>query len=76
VAEKAYCSLPDVDAMIAKGEATPVCYDMQPGDCVAFHFRTVHGAPGNPQAREREREREGEGEREGERERERSHFGP
>ena len=24
-----------------------IAFDLQPGDCAAFHFRTVHGAPGN-----------------------------
>jgi ectoine hydroxylase-related dioxygenase (phytanoyl-CoA dioxygenase family) len=29
--------------------------DLQSGDCVAFHFRTVHGAPGNQSRQQRRR---------------------
>lgn len=35
---------PSVEDLEALGE-TIVC-DVQPGDCVAFHFRTLHSAPG------------------------------
>ena len=27
-----------------------VSWDLAPGDCIAFNFLTVHGAPGNPTA--------------------------
>ncbi len=37
--------LPDGDALV--GSHAVVGWDVQPGDVVAFHYRTVHGAPGN-----------------------------
>jgi ectoine hydroxylase-related dioxygenase (phytanoyl-CoA dioxygenase family) len=37
--------MPDIEAERDKHEI--VAFDLTPGDCVAFHFRTVHGAPGN-----------------------------
>lgn len=41
--------VPDVDAQIGAGEhdGRIVSFDVQPGDVVAFHFRTLHDAPGN-----------------------------
>ena len=48
-----YETMPDIEAERHKYEI--VSFDMEPGDCAAFHFRTVHGAPGNasPEARRR-----------------------
>lgn len=50
-AQDAFAALPDIDAQRADlrivGEA------MQPGDALAFHFRTVHGAPANRSAERR-----------------------
>jgi ectoine hydroxylase-related dioxygenase (phytanoyl-CoA dioxygenase family) len=36
--------VPDVDA--ARADLRIVSFDIEPGDVVAFHFRTLHGAPG------------------------------
>ncbi len=38
-------AVPDVDA--ARGELDIVGWAMEPGDAVAFSFRTLHGAPAN-----------------------------
>ena len=38
-------AIPDIDAR--RDELEIVSFDMAPGDAVAFHFLTVHGAPGN-----------------------------
>lgn len=46
-----YMTLPELDA--ADHEQTILEWAMQPGDAVLFHFRTVHGARGNPQPRRR-----------------------
>lgn len=46
-----YMTLPDLDA--AASTETILEWEMQPGDAVLFHFRTVHGARGNLQARRR-----------------------
>ena len=43
-----YMSLPDLDA--TDSDTTILEWEMQPGDAVLFHFRTVHGARGNLQA--------------------------
>lgn len=46
-------TMPDIDA---DPDAYPtVCYPLQPGDCVAFHGRTVHSAGGNPRPDQRRR---------------------
>jgi ectoine hydroxylase-related dioxygenase (phytanoyl-CoA dioxygenase family) len=39
--------VPDIDAEIARGEHRVVSFDVEPGDVVAFHYRTLHDAPGN-----------------------------
>ena len=44
--------MPDIDGHRADYDLRGA--DLAPGDCVAFHFRTVHGAPGN-RARDRRR---------------------
>jgi len=46
-----YMTLPDPDD--PRSDATILEWEMQPGDAVLFHFRTVHGARGNLQARRR-----------------------
>ena len=38
-------TMPDIDAR--RGEFEIASFDMAPGDAIAFHFLTVHGAPGN-----------------------------
>ncbi|MGB3734644.1 MAG: phytanoyl-CoA dioxygenase family protein [Ilumatobacter sp.] len=45
-ADEGFELVPDVDAMIADG-ADVVGFDVEPGDVVAFHYRTLHDAPGN-----------------------------
>ncbi len=37
--------VPDIDA--ERDGLRLLSWDLEPGDCVAFHFLTVHGAPGN-----------------------------
>jgi ectoine hydroxylase-related dioxygenase (phytanoyl-CoA dioxygenase family) len=44
-------TLPDIDAQ--RAELRIVGEAMQPGDALAFHFRTVHGAPANRSAERR-----------------------
>ena len=43
--------VPDIEAK--RGELAIVGWDMEPGDAIAFSFRTVHGAPANRSARTR-----------------------
>jgi ectoine hydroxylase-related dioxygenase (phytanoyl-CoA dioxygenase family) len=43
--------IPDIDAK--RGELSVVGWDMEPGDAIAFSFRTVHGAPANRSTRPR-----------------------
>lgn len=40
--------LPDVDDMLARGEAEALAFDVAPGDAVCFDARIVHGSFGNP----------------------------
>lgn len=42
-----YEIVPDLDAEIAAGDHTVLTFDVNPGDVIAFHFRTLHDAPGN-----------------------------
>lgn len=44
-------TMPDIEAM--RTELDIAGCDMQPGDAIAFNFRTVHGAPGNQSPRMR-----------------------
>jgi len=37
--------MPDIEA--ERGQHRILAFDLQPGDCIAFDFRAVHGAPGN-----------------------------
>ena len=43
--------MPDIDAL--RPTLDIAAWDLEPGDAIAFHFRTVHGAPGNASARSR-----------------------
>ncbi len=45
-ADDGYELVPDVDALITDG-ASVLSFDVEPGDVVAFHYRTLHDAPGN-----------------------------
>ncbi len=44
-------TMPDIEAM--RPTLDVAGWDMQPGDAIAFNFRTVHGAPGNQSPRMR-----------------------
>ena len=46
-------AMPDIDAL--RDEFAIASFDMEPGDAIAFHFLTVHGAPGNASASARRR---------------------
>ncbi len=37
--------VPDIDAH--RADYTILAWDLEPGDCIAFHALTLHGAPGN-----------------------------
>ena len=50
-AEDDFETLPDIEAR--RGELRIVAEAMAPGDALAFHFRTVHGAPANRSTRRR-----------------------
>ncbi|KAF8788805.1 hypothetical protein HNY73_006810 [Argiope bruennichi] len=43
--EKIYQKVPDVAAN--KDKYNILSWDVQPGDCIVFHMKTLHGAPGN-----------------------------
>jgi len=43
---RAFEETPDIDAR--RGELEILSWAMEPGDCIAFHWLTLHGAPGNP----------------------------
>jgi ectoine hydroxylase-related dioxygenase (phytanoyl-CoA dioxygenase family) len=40
--------MPDIEAQ--RERLNIRAWDMEPGDAVAFHFRTIHGAPANRSA--------------------------
>ncbi|MGE0094433.1 MAG: phytanoyl-CoA dioxygenase family protein [Alphaproteobacteria bacterium] len=44
---------PPPDVTRARRDFDLVSWDMQPGDCLAFHGMTLHGAPGNQASRPR-----------------------
>jgi ectoine hydroxylase-related dioxygenase (phytanoyl-CoA dioxygenase family) len=44
-AEDDFRAMPDIDAQ--RDRLTIRAWEMEPGDAVAFHFRTIHGAPAN-----------------------------
>ncbi len=43
--------MPDIEAL--RNDLDIATWDMQPGDAIAFSFRTVHGAPANVAPRSR-----------------------
>jgi ectoine hydroxylase-related dioxygenase (phytanoyl-CoA dioxygenase family) len=50
-AKDEFSAMPDIDAQ--RAQMTILGWDMEPGDAIAFSFRTVHGAPANRSARPR-----------------------
>ena len=46
-------SVPDVEA--DRDQYSIIGWDLEPGDCVAFHALTLHGAPGNQSLQNRRR---------------------
>ncbi len=46
-ADERFELVPDLDAEVDRGDHDVVSFDVEPGDVVAFHFRTLHAAPGN-----------------------------
>ena len=46
-----YELVPDIDAELDRHRV--LSWDVEPGDVIAFHFRTVHDAPGNNSTRRR-----------------------
>lgn len=51
--EEGFEPIPDIDA--ERDQHDFASFDLEPGDCAAFHFRTVHGAPGNTSQSNRRR---------------------
>lgn len=45
--------VPDLDHEIENGDHPVLSFDVEPGDVVAFHYRTLHDAPGNSLASRR-----------------------
>ena len=43
--DEGYETIPDIDT--SRSDYRLLSWDLDPGDCIAFHFLTVHGAPGN-----------------------------
>lgn len=48
-----YEDVPDIDSR--RGEFRILGWDLEPGDCVIFHARTLHGAPGTEKLQNRRR---------------------
>ena len=46
-------SIPDINAH--RNEHKILSWDMEPGDCIVFHFKTLHSGKGNPQRKIRRR---------------------
>ena len=46
-------SIPDIDAH--RNEHKILSWDMEPGDCIVFHFKTLHSGKGNPHSKIRRR---------------------
>ena len=46
-------AIPDIDA--SRDDYEFLCWDAEPGDCIVFHARTVHGASGNATSDRRRR---------------------
>ncbi len=51
--EPGFETMPDIEA--ERDQHRMLRFALAPGDCAAFHFRTVHGAPGNTSAERRRR---------------------
>ena len=47
VADDRFEIVPDIDSEIEHGRHRVMSFDVEPGDVVAFHYRTLHDAPGN-----------------------------
>jgi len=47
VAADGFEIVPDLDADIESGDHRVLSFDVEPGDVIAFHYRTLHDAPGN-----------------------------
>mmetsp|Transcript_17405 Transcript_17405/g.22639 ORF Transcript_17405/g.22639 Transcript_17405/m.22639 type:complete len:331 (+) Transcript_17405:103-1095(+) len=47
--------LPDIDALVEKGEISLLKWDMLPGDVIVFNSYAIHGAKGNPNKANRRR---------------------
>jgi ectoine hydroxylase-related dioxygenase (phytanoyl-CoA dioxygenase family) len=45
-AGRSHTPVPDIEA--ERGRYDIVSYALEPGDCIVFHARTLHGAPGDP----------------------------
>ena len=45
--DEGYETVPDIDA--TRDDYHLLSWDLEPGDCIAFHFLTVHGSPRQPQ---------------------------
>ena len=45
--------IPDIEANRDKYEI--LSWDMDPGDCIVFHFKTIHAGAGNPRSNTRRR---------------------
>lgn len=41
--DRLYENVPDIDKLNAKGRLELLSWELQPGDCIAFHMLTVHG---------------------------------
>lgn len=46
-------TLPDIEA--SRDQQTILSWDLEPGDCIVFHMRTLHGAPATAQMKTRRR---------------------
>jgi ectoine hydroxylase-related dioxygenase (phytanoyl-CoA dioxygenase family) len=53
IAASGFELVPDIDAEIEAGEHRVMSWDVEPGDVIAFHYRTLHDAPGNELASRR-----------------------
>ena len=49
--DPSFVPMPDIEA--ERDHHTVLAWDLEPGDCIAFHGLTVHGAPANPLATRR-----------------------
>ena len=48
-----YATVPDIDA--ERDSHQILSWDLEPGDCIAFHMRTLHGAPATAKMKTRRR---------------------